>query len=156
MKKLATLLLLAASSFAVSAQKESAAQIIYDELEQRDDVFSISFNKKMLESIDTDVEWGDQMRYLKGDLMKVKVMLIDESQDAPKTVSYIKTKLHKLGYMLTRLPDDASTDKKDQVWLYTNKKGKHFTEAHFLVADEDGGAILFSVYGDITVTDEKL
>jgi len=155
MKKLATLVLIAVTTFAATAQKENAAQVIYDELEQNDDVFTMSFNKKMLESIDTDVEWGDQMRYLKGDLSKVKLMLIDESKNSSKTASYIKSKLAKLGYKLTDLPEDADDDDKDHIWLYTNKKGRRFTEAHFLIADEDGGAILLSVYGDITVTDEK-
>lgn len=155
MKKLVILALIAASSLTATAQKSNAAQVIYDELEQNDDVFTLSFNKKMLDAIDTDVEWGEEMRYLKGDLEKVKLMLIDDGADAKKISSYIFKKLDKLGYKLADLPDDVKDDKRENVWLFTNKKGKHFTEAHFLIQDEDGGAILLSVYGDITVTHEK-
>jgi len=156
MKKLLILGLIAASSLTATAQKSNAAQVIYDELEQNDDVLTLSFNKKMLDAIDTDVEWGEEMRYLEGDLNKVKLMIIDDDADAKKIASYIYKKLDKLGYKLADLPDDVKDDKRENVWLFTNKKGKHFTEAHFLIQDEDGGAILLSVYGDITVTDEKL
>ena len=82
MKKLVILGLIAASSLTATAQKSNAAQVIYDELEQNDDVFTLSFNKKMIDAIDTDVEWGDELRYLKGDLEKVQIMLIDDGKDA--------------------------------------------------------------------------
>jgi hypothetical protein len=156
MKKLVILGLIAASSLTATAQKSNAAQVIYDELEQNDDVFTLSFNKKMIDAIDTDVEWGDELRYLKGDLEKVQIMLIDDGKDANKMSKYIYNKLDKLGYKLADLPKDGKKGEHENVWLFTNKKGKKFTEAHFLIQDTDGGAILLSVYGDITVTDEKL
>lgn len=156
MKKLVILALITATSLAATAQKSNAAQVIYDELEQNDDVLTLSFNKKMLESIDTDVEWGDEMRYLKGDFEKVKIMIIDDGENSKKMASYIFKKLEKLGYKLTDLPNEDDKDKVEKVSLFTNKKGNHFTEAHFLVRDKDGGAILLSVYGNITVTDKKM
>ena len=67
MKKLLILALVYATTLTAFAQKKNAAQEIYDKLEQEEDVLALSFNKQMLDAIDTDVEWGGSMRYLKGD-----------------------------------------------------------------------------------------
>ena len=82
-------------------------------------------------------------------------MLIEDDKNSAKIGKYIYNKLDKLGYKLTDLPDDEKDDD-EKVYLFTNKKGDRFTEAHILIVDEDGGAIFLSIYGDITVTDEKV
>ena len=146
-----------AGSLAATAQKSNAAQAIYDKLEDEENVLTLSFNKKMLESIDTDIEWGDQIKYLKGDLHKVKLMLIDEdNENAKKIVVYVEKQLGKLGYKLADLPEDA--DDGDELMVFTNRNKNKFSEAHFLIKDDDGSGILMSVYGDFTVTesDEKI
>ena len=148
-------LALLAFSLAASAQKSNAAQAIYDKLEEEENVMTLSFNKKMLESIDTDIEWGDQIKYLKGDLHKVKLMLIQDSDEAAKLVSYVYKQLGKLGYKRTEIRDEDEPNDDEQLWVFTNKKGRNFTEAHFLIEDEDGSGILMSVFGDFTLTDEK-
>ncbi len=154
MKKLLFLVLLA-GSLAANAQKSNAAQTIYNHLEGEDGVMTLSFNKKMLESIDTDIEWNDQIKYLKGDLHKVKLMLIEDGKKAEDMVDYIYTQLGKLGYKHTEIKDDEGEDDDEQLWVFTDKKGRKFTEAHFLIKDEDGSGIFMSVYGDFTLTDEK-
>ena len=157
MKKLFLILSIFGTTLAATAQKKNAAQEIYDKLEQEDDVLSLSFNKKMIDAIDSDVEWGDEMRYLQGDLSKVKLMLIEDDDNANKIAKYIYKKLDQLGYKLTDLPDDGQKDDDDEeVFLFTNKKGSRFTEAHILIIEEDGGAVFLSVYGDITVSQEKV
>lgn len=151
------MLTLVGTTLAATAQKKNAAQEIYDKLEEESHVLSLSFNKKMIDAIDSDVEWGDEMRYLQGDLNKVKLMLIEDGDDAPKMAKYIYKKLDQLGYKLTDLPEDAETDNEDKnVFLFTNKKGNRFTEAHLLIMEEDGGTIFLSVYGDIAVSQEKV
>lgn len=148
-------LALLAFSLAASAQKSNAAQAIYDKLEEEENVMTLSFNKKMLESIDTDIEWGDQIKYLKGDLHKVKLMLIQESDETNKLVSYVYKQLDKLGYKRTEIHDEDEPNDDEQLWVFTNKKGRNFSEAHFLIEDEDGSGIFMSVFGDFTLTDEK-
>lgn len=157
MKKLFLILTILGTTLAATAQKKNAAQEIYDKLEQEDEVLSLSFNKKMIDAIDSDVEWGDEMRYLQGDLNKVKLMLIEDGDNAAKMAKYIYKKLDQLGYKLTDLPEDAQADDDDEeVFLFTNKKGNRFTEAHLLIMEEDGGTIFLSVYGDITISQEKV
>ena len=159
MKKLILLIAISVTTLAASAQKKNAAQEIYDKLEQEDDVLSLSFNKKMIDAIDSDVEWGSQIKYLKGDLNQVKLLIIDDDSKESKSYSkYIYKRLGSLGYKLTDLPKDAEDDLDDDedIFLFTNKKNDRFTEAHMLIVDEDGGAIFISIYGDITVTDEKI
>lgn len=149
------LLALLAVSLAANAQQSNAAQAIYDELEDEENVMTLSFNKKMLESIDTDIEWGDQIKYLKGDLHKVKLMLIEDGEDAAKIVRYVYKQLDKMGYKRTEIKDDDEPNDDERLWVYTNRKGQDFTEAHFLIEDEDGSGIFMSVFGDFTLTDEK-
>jgi hypothetical protein len=149
------ILALLAVSLAANAQKSNAAQAIYDKLEEEENVMTLSFNKKMLESIDTDIEWGDQIKYLKGDLHKVKLMLIEEGTNTTKIVKYIHKELDKLGYKRTEIRDDDEPNDDEHLWVYTNKKGQDFTEAHFLIEEEDGSGILMSVFGAFTLTDEK-
>ncbi len=149
------ILALLAVSLAANAQKSNAAQAIYDKLEEEENVMTLSFNKKMLESIDTDIEWGDQIKYLKGDLYKVKLMLIEDGENAAKLVRYVYRQLDKLGYKRTEIKDDDHLDDDERLWVYTNRKGQEFTEAHFLIEDEDGSGIFMSVFGDFTLTDEK-
>ncbi len=159
MKKLVLFAALTAFALTATAQKKNAAQKIYNELEKEDDIMTLSFNKKMLESIDTDVEWGETLRYLKGDLHSIKVMLIDNDSKSQKITKYIYSQLDKMGYKLMKLPEEAEVElenESERVWLFTNKKGKRFTEAHVLIEDKDGSGIFLSVYGDITVTEEKL
>lgn len=157
MKKLFLILSIVGTTLTATAQKKNAAQEIYDKLEQEDDVLTLSFNKKMIDAIDSDVEWGEEMRYLNGDLDKVKLMIIEEG-NASKIAKYIFNKLDDLGYKLTDLPKDIEDerDDDDEVFLFTNKKGSRFSEAHILVVDEEGGAIFLSVYGDINVSEQKI
>lgn len=157
MKKLLILAFVFATALTAFAQKKNAAQEIYDKLEQEEDVLALSFNKQMLDAIDTDVEWGGSMRYLKGDLNKVKLMIIGEDEKSPSLSKYIYKKLDDLGYKLTDLPEEADDkDGDEEIYMFTNRRGNRFTEAHILIVDEDGSAIFLSVYGDITVTDEKI
>ncbi len=143
-------------SHGVNAQKQDAATALYQEFEQYDDVFSLSFNKKMLESLDTEVEWGEWMRYVQGDLHRVKMMVIDESTHKKNLAKYIKNELKKMGYKLAELPDNGEHQSEDEIFLFSNKRGKKLSEAHILVKPEEGSIILFSIYGDLTITDQKL
>jgi len=153
MKKLFLLAIISATTLMATAQKSNAADAIYTELEGEENIMTLSFNKKMLESIDTDIEWNDQIKYLKGDVHKVKLMLIEDGKEAGSIVNKIYKRLSKLGYK--RMELNEGQKKKDKVWIFSNKKGKKFSEAHFLIEDEDGSGIFMSVYGDFTVTDEK-
>ena len=156
MKKLFILALLSATTLMANAQKSNAADGIYTELEGEENIMTLSFNKQMLESIDTDVEWNDQIKYLKGDIHKVKLMLIGDNSNAKGIINKIYKRLGKLGYKQMDLDDDNDDEKDNsEVWVFSNKKGNKFTEAHFLIKDEDGSGIFMSVYGDFTVTDEK-
>lgn len=152
MKKLLTSVLLAATTLAAVAQKSNAAQIIYDDFQSRDNVTSLSLNNKMLESIDTDFNLNDQTKHLEGDISRVKLLLVADDGDTEKTIVQIRKKLDKLGYKEVDLDDDAKKGE-NQVWLFSNKKGSRFTEAHFVVQDDDGSGVLLSVYGDFTLTD---
>jgi hypothetical protein len=149
------ILALLAVSLAANAQKSNAVQAIYDRLEEEENVMTLSFSKKMIEDIDTDIEWGDQIKYLKGDLHKVKLMLIEDGENATKLVKYVYKQLDKLGYKRTEIKDDDEPNDDDRLWVFTNRKGKDFTEAHFLIEDEDGSGIFMSVFGEFTLTDEK-
>jgi hypothetical protein len=156
MKKLLTTALLAATTLAAVAQKSNAAQVIYDDLQGKDNVTTLSLNKQMLDAIDTDFDLNDQTKHLKGDISSVKLMLIDDDANSAKTVTDIRKKLGKLGYREIEIDDDKESPAGDkEVWVFSNKKGSRFTEAHFVVQDDDGSGVLLSVYGDFVLTDEK-
>lgn len=152
MKKLFMLSALAATTFLARAQNNKAAEAIYDELEEQSGIFIMSFSKSMLDDIDADIEWNDQVKNLEGEISKIKLMLLGEDAKPSATLSKVKARLSKMGYKSTKLSDAESDDK---VWVYTNRKGNHFTEAHFVIFGDDGGGFFVSVYGDFTLTKEK-
>lgn len=153
MKTLMLSLILATTTLFVAAQKSNAADVIYQELEDEENIFTLSLNKQMLQNIDTDLEWNDQIKYLKGDVKKVKVMLIGNEHQDKTLMKRIYKRLTKLGYKQIDLSDDTSEDDSTRVWIFSNKKGDTFTEAHFVIEDEDGSGIFMSVYGDFKLTD---
>ena len=152
MKTLLTTALLMATMLAAVAQKSNAAQAIYDDLQGHENVTSLSLNKTMLDAIDTDFDLNDQTKHIKGDINSVKLLLVDDDIESPKTMSQIRKKLGKLGYKEVDI-DEKSEKANNHVWLFSNKKGSRFTEAHFVVQDEDGSGVLLSVYGDFSLTD---
>lgn len=155
MKQLLIFTMLTASTLLATAQKSNAADAIYADLENEENVLTLSLNKQMLQGIDTDVEWNEQIKYLQGDIHKVKVMLIGDEAKGKAIVDRIYKRLRKLGYKQIDLNSDNQTEDESNVWVFSNKKGNTFTEAHFLIKDEDGSGVFMSVYGDFTVTDDK-
>lgn len=153
MKKLTVMLVLVATTLAATAQKKNAGLHYFTDLEQQEDVFTLSLSKKVLQSIDTDVEWGKTMKYVQGTINNIKIMLIDA--DTQKMTQKIAKNLTKLGYKKTPLENNNEASNNENLFVFTNKKGKKLTEAYFVLEKETGGGIFLSLLGDFTIIDQK-
>jgi len=54
-----------------TAQKSNAIQKVYDKYENEDNVFAMSLSKDLENALDTEFEWGEEMKNLEGDITKM-------------------------------------------------------------------------------------
>ena len=54
-----------------TAQRSNAIQKVYDKYENEDNVFAMSLSKDLENALDTEFEWGEEMKNLEGDITKM-------------------------------------------------------------------------------------
>ena len=151
--KFITLVFLA-GTLAATAQKSNAIQKVYDTFEDQEDVWALSFSKNMEDVLDADMEWGDQMKYIEGDVTKVSTMIISENANSKKTLRKMKDMIENLGYHQIEIPEDEEELEDSEVFIYARGKKGRYDEIHMLIIDnDDNSGVLISTFGDITVTD---
>ena len=144
-------------TFTATALKSNAIQKVYDTFEDSDEIMALSFSKQMTDFLDADAEWGDEMKYIQGDVNKVSTLIVSENSDSRKNLSKIKNMIEDLGYRQIELPEEEKDEFDDsEVYIYAKGKKGRYDEIHMLVMDDDDDSgVLVSIFGDITITDEK-
>lgn len=132
-----------------TAQKSNAIQKVYDTYENEDNVMALSLSKNLEDALDTDFDWGDELKNVEGDITKMSTLIISESDDSRKMLSDIKKMIKKLGYSTLDLPDENNGE--EQIFLFTRGKKGKYSEIHVLLINEDSGGLLVSMFGDFTV-----
>lgn len=136
-----------------TAQKSNAIQKVYDKYENEDNVFALSLSKNLTDALDTEFEWGEQMKNVEGDITKMSTLIVSESDDNPQMLSNMKKMIKKLGYSTLDLPDEDSKSDEEKTYLFTRGSKGKYSEVHLLVIDDDGSGVLVSMFGDFTVRD---
>lgn len=146
--KLTLISFLITISVFASGQK-SKADVVYAELKQMDNVFSMSLSKEMIDFFDLDIDLNGKEKWIKGDFHEGKMLIIKEEIESSKVIH----KFIDQGYKQIDLEDEDSDETSDEVYLLVDKKGETVKEAHFVVANEDN-LVLLSIYGNIKVEEK--
>jgi hypothetical protein len=137
------LLLISAASFA-------ADEGIHEKFKGDTGVFALSLSKTMLDAIDLDLKWNDELKYVNGDLNRIEFLAF--SEEIQKRQSELLKDLNGKHYEEFDLEDED-----EDLRVFVVRKGKNITQVHFLKTSEqkDEGVCLLSVYGDIQVSNQK-
>jgi len=112
--------------------------------------FALSYNKDMLDAVDTEFEWNDEVEHVTGDISHIRVLLVSSSDEAARVMGEIEKDLSKH----YRKVEEEDMDKDTQ--CYVHRKGKYVREVHLLIRDsDDDSGILLSIEGDLKVTSAK-
>ena len=136
-----------------TAQKSNAIQKVYDKYENEDNVFALSLSKNLENALDTEFEWGDELKNLEGDITKMSTLIVSESVESNKMLSNMKKMIKNLGYSPMDMPDDESDSEAEKTYLFTRGSNGKYSEVHLLIIEEDGSGVLVSMFGDFTVRD---
>ncbi|MCT4624480.1 MAG: DUF4252 domain-containing protein [Schleiferiaceae bacterium] len=134
-----------------TAQKSNAIQKVYDKYENEDNVFALSLSKQLDNALDTDFNWGDELKNIEGDISKMSTLIVSENSDSRKMLLNMKRMIGNLGYSDLDLPEESTDDSEDKAYLFTRGKKGKYSEIHLLVIEEDGSGVLVSLFGDFTV-----
>jgi len=136
-----------------TAQKSNAIQKVYDKYENEDNVFAMSLSKDLENALDTEFEWGEEMKNLEGDITKMSTLIVSESGESTKMLNSMKKMIKNLGYSTLDMPDGDSKSDEEKTYLFTRGSKGKYSEVHLLVIDDDGSGVLVSMFGDFTVKD---
>jgi len=132
---------------AAFAQKNSDK--LYHTIADEDGVLAFTLNKEKLAAIDTDFNLNGTASHVTGDFQKARIVITTNPN--PKVNSPILvSELKKLGFNEVDLEDDSNTVK-----LFTNAKGKKFTEVHLISTTQDGSCVWLCISGDMYINKQQ-
>lgn len=123
---------------------------IYNKYQNEQGVISMSFSKDLLNSINLDFDWNEQLMCAKGDFERAKMMVFSQEGLDSNRMSNVASDFRSLGYKHVEIKENG----KSQGHLFIEKRGKRIKEAHFVSGGKSEG-IVISFYGDVEVTDKK-
>ncbi len=152
MKKLFIILLAFSASFSIQAQDETKFKEVFGKYAARDDAFSLSLNKKMLDAIDMDFDFKDQIKHISGDILQIKFIVFGEEEEGAKLIQSFSKEVYALGFK--RIPFDIEDTELQVFKMYGNKEGDYFKNIHLFVLDKNFRAYFISINGKLKIKNE--
>lgn len=143
--------MIALATFSVaSAQSTEELSSLYQKYGSTKGAFAMSLNKEMMDVVDVDLDWNDQMKHVSGDIYEVKFIVFtnEESVDNEKAIKEINRSLQKMN--LVEIPLEADDSDIKYLKVYGLKKKGFYRKVHFLMYSDDN-AVFFSVLGKLKV-----
>ena len=155
MKTAIIFLLFILFSFLGKAQN-FGTQTIYNELETEEDILVFSLKKDLVDFIDLDLDYQEQINRVTGDIHFMKTLVATSKESADKLHGKIKTEMDQLSYEFTSLEKEIDQPNQ-QIYMYTKRNGPEITEVHFLIVNtEDHNAAFFTMLGDLILKEQGL
>lgn len=155
MKTAIIFLLLILFSFLGEAQVFQA-QTVYNQLETEEDILIFSLKKELVDFIDFDLDYQEQVNRVTGDIHFMKTLVATSNNSADKLSGIIKTKMDRLKYKLTSVEEETDQPYQ-QLYMYTKQNGQKIAEVHFLMVNtEDHNTVLFTILGDLTLKEQGI
>jgi len=153
MKK--TILLTAALSIGLalglSGQSLPEVDELYNDYSSGDGVMAMSLSHEMLDAVDLDFDWDEQMKHLSGDIYQIKFITFSESQDATKKIRSLDGKLGKLTLKEIKVPMDKSDTDLRFARIYGKKDNGYYENVVLLALTEDNIGFFVAINGKLKV-----
>lgn len=152
MKNLLIIVLAFSASFSAQAQDETKFKEVFGKYAARDDAFSLSLNKKMLDAIDMDFDFKDQIKHVSGDIHQIKFIVFGEKEEGSKVIKSFSKEVYSLGFK--RIPFDVEDNDLQIFKMYGNKENGYFTNIHLFILDKNFKAYFISINGKLKIKNE--
>lgn len=140
-------------SFSLAQAQSAEVDEIYSRYSSGEGVFAMSINHKILDAIDLDFDWEDQMKNVTGDIHKAKFIAFGEESHPLKKLQRLSTEIAGTGLELIEVPAEADLEKLEFFQIYGQKKGSYYENIYLLVVTEDAkhGAFV-AINGKLKIT----
>ena len=151
------LFLLLGMSLNLAAGGGSKSDAIYQQFDGQEGVTALRFSKSMIDAVDLDLEWKEQMKFVQGDLSQIRLLVLSDDRKTDGSIKKIIRSFKKAGYeevVMENEDKDGDVDE-DDVLMMVKRKGNKVSEVHFISFGTDNIQGVFSIYGDLKVSDDK-
>tara|TARA_B110000503_G_scaffold114978_1_gene172989 strand:+ start:38 stop:484 length:447 start_codon:yes stop_codon:yes gene_type:complete len=145
MKKLTTLILISAISITMAGEGN---ENLYTKLKaNHTETFSMSLSKSMIDFFDMDLDFNGKEKLITGDFHEGKLMVLEDVIAVESITKIFAAEK----YELIEDEEEKMNAENGEVFLYIMRKGATISEAHFVIANDEGKITILSVLGDIKV-----
>lgn len=153
MKKI--ILLTAALSLGIFAtsfgQTLTEVDKLYNSYSSGEGVLALTLNKEMLDAVDMNFDWNEQMKHMTGDIYQIKFITFTEGSQSSKKVKELSSALSKLSLKEINLPEDKAETDLRYAKIYGDKHGQYYHNVIMLLLTEDNTGLFVAVNGKLKV-----
>lgn len=156
MKK--TVLITAALSlclaFSSTAQTLPEVEQLYSRHSSGEGVFAMNLNKEMLDAVDMDFDWDDQMKHITGDIYQVKFITFSESKLATTKIRELDAEMKKLSLKEIKIPADKTDSDLKFARIFGDKHGEYYKNVVMLILTEENIGFFVALNGNLKVENQ--
>lgn len=124
---------------------------IYSKYSSGDGVLALTLNKEMLDAVDMDFDWNDQMKHMTGDIYHVKFITFSEGAQSTIKVKELSNALSGLSLKEIPFPEDKTETDLRYAKIYGDKHGEYYHNVIMLILTEDNTGLFVAVNGKLKV-----
>ncbi len=145
-----------ALAFTLSASAQSSAQLdkLYNSYSSGEGIMSFTLNKEMLDAVDLDFDWKEQLRHLDGDIYQLRMITFSEKSNPGKQIASLQNELHNAGLRPIEIPEHAADGQLEgEIQLFAHQKGQYYDQVYLLLLSDDRKMALFvAINGKLTLS----
>ncbi len=135
------------------AQNQEKVDNLYRKYSSGDGVFAMSLNHDMLDAIDLDFDWQDQMKNVSGDIHHLKFIAFSEESSPLVKIKTLSSEISRTGIKTIPLPADADVDDLQDIKIYGERTGGYYENVYMLLVTDDGrNGIFLAINGKMKIT----
>jgi hypothetical protein len=153
MKKIIAFLAILATSGGAMAQNKTELNEAFGHFANRKDAFSLTLNKKMMDAVDLDFDWKEEVKHVSGDIHQLKFIVFSEEDSGMMIAKKFSSEITKAGYPKINLDledEEIDTDIK-YFKIFGKKINGAYEDVHVLTVDSHNRAYFFSINGKLKI-----
>ena len=156
MKRIALLTIALAFGIALTASGQSMPEVddLYNKYSTEDGVFSMNLNHEMLDAVDMDFDWDDQMKHITGDIYHIKFITFTDSKIASRKIRELDDRLKQLALKEIKFPADKTDTDVRFARLLGDKHGNIYKNVVMLLITEDNIGFFVAINGNLKVNNQ--
>ena len=147
MKKLTSLIIVSAFSVSIAFAGLGNESLFTKLKANHTESFSMSLSKNIIDFFDMDLDFNGKEKLVTGDFHEGKLVVFKDVIAVESITKIFAAEK----YELIENKEESMNAEDDEVYLYVMRKGTTISEAHFVVASDEGKVTVLSVLGDIKV-----